>query len=256
MQWLVEHSEGFGILDTNTQQMTDALQALGMSYETVKVVPFSHELIIPAGFDLLQPTLVYGSTLLASLAPSLMSPGAFYRPGMFDPRTWKHPRMLNKEIKTITAAELRSEWIAEPVFVKSVKDKLHTGMVLEPADRNWWLIEQTEPNGEDEMLISPVREITQEWRFFVVDGVVVAGSQYRHNGVRRIRETVYEWVFEAAADCAKDWLPHPTVVMDLCLVGEDIYVLEFNCLNSSGFYNSDAQAILKALERGTGFEPA
>lgn len=36
--------------------------------------------------------------------------------------------------------------------------------------------------------------------------------------------------------------------MDLCAVENGIKVVEFNCLNSSGFYNSDVCAIIKALD--------
>lgn len=248
MQWLVEHGENFNALDTNTKQMTDALEALGKEYGIVKVVPFSHDLITPDGIDLKLPTVVYGSTLLAALAPQHLSPGAFYEPHFFDPRTWHHPQMLNKEMRVTTAGQLRSEWIQEPVFIKSVRDKLHTGMVIEPEDKNWWIVEQTEPDGEDEMLLSPVQKISQEWRFFIVDGKVISGSQYRHDGVRRLREPVADWVWDTAQKYADMWLPTPNVVMDLCAVNDGVKVVEFNCLNSSGFYNSDVCAIVKALD--------
>lgn len=75
----------------------------------------------------------------------------------------------------MTAAELRRDWIQEATFLKSVEPKKHSGMVL-----------------------SPVQKIDQEWRFFLVDGQVVAGSQYRHDGVRRLNEPVAPAVWEQA----------------------------------------------------------
>ena len=252
VQWLVENGENFNALDTNTKQMTDALESLGREYSIVKVVPFSHEMIIPDGVDLTLPTLAYGSTLTAALAPERMQPGAFYRSEFFDPRNWKHPEMLNTEVKVTTAGKLRSDWIQEPVFIKSVKDKLHAGMVIEPEDKDWWIVEQSEPNADDEMLLSPVQKISQEWRFFLVDGKVITGSQYRHDGVRRLKEPVADRVRDTAQRYADMWLPTPTVVMDLCLVEDRMKVVEFNCLNSSGFYNSDVCAIIEVLDN---FDP-
>lgn len=82
--------------------------------------------------------------------------------------------------------------------MKSAETKKLTGMVVEAEEKDWWLLEFGELDGEDRLLLSPVQKIDQEWRFFVVAGEVVAGSQYRHDGVRRQNEPVSDLVWEEA----------------------------------------------------------
>jgi len=46
---------------------------------------------------------------------------------------------------------------------------------------------------------------------------------------------------------ADKWLPNRNVVMDLALVDNELKVIEFNCINCSGFYNHDVRKIFDAL---------
>jgi hypothetical protein len=64
-----------------------------------------------------------------------------------------------------------------------------------------------------------------------------------------MREPIEPRVWRWAAEMSWIWSPAPTIVMDLCLTVEGQYkVLEWNCLNSSGFYACDVGAIVTALE--------
>ena len=125
-------------------------------------------------------------------------------------------------------------------------------MVLEPALRDQWTIKYHHLDGNDVLMTSRAQKIDQEWRFFIVNDDVVAGSQYRLEGILQIREPVPEHVWECARAYAECWKPCSTVVMDMCRIGrglnERLFVLEYNCINSSGFYNCDVGAIVDALE--------
>jgi hypothetical protein len=54
-------------------------------------------------------------------------------------------------------------------------------------------------------------------------------------------------MIDEAQELANKWLPDQCCVMDLALVEDELKVIEFNCINSSGFYDHDVDAIFKAL---------
>jgi hypothetical protein len=62
----------------------------------------------------------------------------------------------------------------------------------------------------------------------------------------KIRE-LDQKVIDEAQSFADKWLPDSCCVMDLALVDDSLKVIEFNCINSSGFYNHDVSKIFKEL---------
>ncbi len=36
--------------------------------------------------------------------------------------------------------------------------------------------------------------------------------------------------------------------MDVCLVGDEVKIVEINCINAAGFYNANMQLLLNAIE--------
>jgi hypothetical protein len=254
MQWLIQDSGvTFDCLDRNVKPLVEAVDHRGLPRTCVGYVPFVHTLTGIEGLDRSVPTMFYGSTKLAELAmTSGFAPGGFYDAAWFDPGNWvrKRPDLLNEAQTRITAGQLRQTWISEPTFVKSVDAKVLTGMVLEGPDRGWWTEEYSHVKDTDVLTVSPVQTIDQEWRFFIVEGEVVAGSQYRKDGCLRWRAPIDDFVWFQARKMAKLWLPAPTVVMDICLTKNNWFkVVEFNCVNSSGFYSADVGAFVDAMEK-------
>jgi hypothetical protein len=100
---------------------------------------------------------------------------------------------------------------------------------------------------ETKVVLCEPKNIQAEFRWFVVDGKVVSGSMYRcRNQLIKQRMTEPE-EFDEAQKMADKWLPAPCCVMDLALVDDELKVIEFNCINSSGFYDNDVVAIFKTL---------
>jgi hypothetical protein len=98
-----------------------------------------------------------------------------------------------------------------------------------------------------EFVISKPVDIDLEVRWFVVDGKVIDGSVYKL-GNGKHSENVFnnsEMVREAQS-FADTWLPHKNVCMDLFLSEGELYLGEFNCINSSGFYDNDMDKIFES----------
>jgi ATP-grasp domain, R2K clade family 3 len=253
MNWYIQNSGiTFDGVDRNVLPLVSTLDDLGLPRFGIGYHVESGTMTGLETADRTLPSFFYGSTRVAELAAdSGFRPGGYFEAAWFDPQNWRGKRddLLNQVQQATTIGALRRDWITTPVFVKSVEAKVLPGMVLEGPDSRWWFEEYANLKDDAAIVISPVQDIEHEWRFFVIDGRVVTGSQYKHDGVKRLREPIAEPVWRCAHLMAEDWLPSPHIVMDICrLRSGEFRVVEFNCLNSSGFYNADVRKYALALE--------
>ena len=123
-------------------------------------------------------------------------------------------------------------------------------MVLEGEDRNWWMKEYSDLDSNIILCCSPAKNIEREWRFWIIDGEVVTGSQYKKNGCLAIKAPIDENILNKAKEFSKGWLPNPNIVMDIAEMRNGTFkVVEFNSIHSSGFYNANIENFIKAIER-------
>lgn len=249
MQWLIQCT---GIPDTNTLPILNVVKERNLVYHSIGIIPFEHTLTGLDEADPSVPTLFYGSTQLLELAPKQYRPGCFYEKEWFDPKYWidKRDDFLNPYLRLITVSELRSSWVDKPTFIKSIEPKQITGQILEPEKEDYdrWLVEHSDLDGSTELIFSDYRKIDKEWRFFILNNQVITGSSYKRDGCLIIRDPMNEQIYSVAEQKAKQWLPHRNVVMDICLLRSGEYkVVEFNCFNSSGFYNCDVGRIVDSV---------
>ena len=228
-------------------------------HEFVGLIPFSREITsdIPIeGTDYIP----YGSTLLTNLAYDKQWKGLHFDLSKFNYRASSTNRkdMLNAEyiMSVEEAADFMNntdqEW-----FIRPSEDLKHfSGQVIDSKECADWLIDAMSLPPESgtyamdpkmEVVISTPKNIKAEWRWFIVDGKIVNGSMYRaHGQLIKKPESDVEVIREAQA-LADKWLPDSCVVMDTALVYDEVYVIEFNCINSSGFYGHDVKEIFTAL---------
>ena len=252
MQWLIQCT---GLPDIHTLRLLETVKALGQPCIGIGIIPFSHEITGLDEADPNAPSMFYGSTTLIAKVKDweFFRPGCFWDEHWYDPRCWigKRNDLLNSDLQLITAGALRRDWVKEPMFVKSIEQKLLTGMVIEPEkeDHDNWIIEQSALDANDLLIMSPCKNIETECRFFIVDGKIVAGSTYRWNGVHFTTRPIDGAMINHAIEAVHKWLPSPNIVMDTCRLKNGEYkVVEFNSINSSGFYNCDVKAIVKSIE--------
>lgn len=252
MQWLIQCTD---LPDTQSLSLLNAVKARSLPYFGIGVIPFEHTI---TGLETANPkekSMFYGSCQLIEWVSKwdTFRPGTFYNTSWFDPREWVGRRsdLLNEEMEEIRVCDLRSNWVREPMFIKSVESKVLTGMVIEPEkeDRDNWLIEQSELDGDQHLVMSPAKNIETECRFFVINGEIVSGSTYRWLGARTIRRPVDGLMFTASQKAINEWIPSKNIVIDICrLKNGEHKVIEFNSINSSGFYNCDVGKIVDAIE--------
>ncbi len=255
MHYLIQNS---GVADTFASKLITALNALGINWTGFGCTPDGTELVGLEDVDLRQPTILFGSVKANELVTNLSEYNKI-RPCVFYDESWFNPsyplffanseNMLNESMTCITVDLLRDHWISEPKFIKSVYPKLLTGQVIEPEEKVTWFEENIRLSGSDCLQISPIQTIDAEIRFFIIGGKVITGSYYRKDRLFRTNIPVSADLYTAAQKFADIWLPHETIVMDICqLRSGEFKIVEFNCLTASGLYNCDALKLIIALE--------
>ncbi|USV40923.1 ATP-grasp domain-containing protein [Xanthomonas phage BUDD] len=249
------------VADHTAEAVWNAAKALGCQVIEAVAIPFSLEFGNESEYENLPDDVViipYGSVKLARMSKERNWKGNCYDNERFDAIRWNAERddMLNGDCIHLTVKELNhyfrdcadeKKW-----FIRPVKDlKAFNGTVADTADiRNWMQSPRSGSFefGEDtQVIVAAVKQIYCESRWFIVDGKVVDGSLYRFGG-RLMQEHINDpKSYEHAQVLADNWLPHPCCVMDVADTDDGMKVIEFNTINSSGFYDHDIPKIVKAM---------
>lgn len=243
-------------------QVREAIEKYPHQY--VSVIPFSNEFISDEPVDGTD-YIAYGSTLFIKLGHELGWKGVYfdYESFNYEAAVRNRDDMLNDYV-IIPAREVTAfleNTTEEKWFIRPSQDLKHfSGQVIDREECIQWIQDAmacassgSYQIGPDLMVVlSPPKDIQAEWRWFIVDGKIVSGAMYRHNGrLVKYRETNQD-VIDEAQQIANYWLPHRNCVMDIALVDGLLYVIEFNCINGSGFYGHDVNAIFRALAEDSG----
>src|SRR5271157_491141 len=254
------------------RRLVDAVKTLGSTYGIVKLVPFSHELVWVDGVVTggRVPTMVWGMTTVEEVAKHYgWNPGVCKNEN-FDMRVLNEhygDSMLNSDGKFCKLGEVPSYEGA--MFMRPTHDtKSFTGGLINGDELDKWRAglydlkrEFTTLDLDTEVMVASPKKTIDEARFFVVGDKVVAGSTYRVNG-RVLYKSIDSgnplfmpmWEFaEAMKKTFQGWRVCEAFVMDVARIGPDegcknMKIIEVNCLNSSGFYDANMTAVMKAIE--------
>ncbi|MCA9317196.1 MAG: ATP-grasp domain-containing protein [Planctomycetes bacterium] len=190
-------------------------------------------------------------------------PGSYCDVGAFHCTAWyeaAQPWLLHEEWRVATAEQLCEDPVAVPqglaaaegrVFVRPDSPlKPFSGRVLraaeiEPAklDHGFYFDDLSIP-----VVIAPVRSVTREWRFVVVDQHVVAGREYeassRAAGGGGLPDEVSALAVQVAASMPP---PADVFVLDLCDADGELRLIELNPFGGADLYECDAAAVVEAL---------
>lgn len=252
--WLVQDSNSEA---TQISMLVEALRELGVTVVNPGLVMFDTVLTgeIVVNDSVIVP---YGTTSLMKYAEKRGWNGLFFNRATFRADVWNQNRsdMLNSDAEFMTVREAMTVFASRPKdsewFIRPVEDlKQFNGTMTNAEEIARWMssVESGNFSFDENVVVSVAspKNIQMEWRYFVVDGKIVSGSSYRFKGLRLVKREEDPDVIAEAQLMADKWLPHENVVMDLALTEEGLKVVEFNCLNSSGFYYHDVRAIAKSL---------
>lgn len=103
------------------------------------------------------------------------------------------------------------------------------------------------------ILVAPYQPVDREWRFVVVDGKIVSGSQYRNASGTKLVEA--ELDIAAYAQSAVDkamsagFTTDRAWCIDICETKESLHVLEIGCFSCAGLYVAPKEPIVREVSR-------
>ena len=98
------------------------------------------------------------------------------------------------------------------------------------------------------VLVAPIIKIFQEVRCIVHNGVIITHSPYNnHSDCYELPELAHIIAEEMSDILSEISVEVPLFVMDLVLTDDKWKLLEINCINCSGFYSCNLQAITEAM---------
>jgi hypothetical protein len=193
---------------------------------------------------------VYGEPLFGRLIAEQLG-GALVEPAL-DWLARLDGRWVGRGVRAMTVGEARG--LVGPWFIKPADDKRFAAAVYEGGAALPPLVEDEAP-----ALVSEVVAWEQEWRFFVADGVALAGSVYLRGGALAEDLVSGEWAAsEAEREAAWGFvgaLLEAVEVPQACVVDVGIMrgrgwgVIEANPAFGAGIYGCDPAAVLRVLAR-------
>lgn len=256
---------------------------------TTKYVPFNQELVLPD--DVVShlfytahrsPVVAYGTVgfirqFQRTTWLQRQCPGCYLRPDELRFSTAASmygPLMLSSEFTMLPYGELRRRIMEDNgmglipphyydhrMFVRpDVVTKTFAGRVFDfdtEEDDIYALDKYEKIDLRELVIISDPVDIIAEFRHFVVNGKVVAESQYRRNNMLDIRIDVSEDNSSLARQIAAreviideqkvQWEPDTVYVVDTAETEDGPRIIEFNAASCSGLYACDTRAIVKAV---------
>jgi len=157
--------------------------------------------------------------------------------------------MLNHEVYYGILENITFE-SAKKFFIRPLEDnKAFDGMVIDMDLLNHWRNDQSKKGLMNlEVVVSPVKNVYREYRIFVVKNEVITGSLYRVSGKPQISDEVGRDVIDYVYTVINKWVPIESFVIDIALTDDGYKVIEFNNINSSGFYACNVPKYVEAIQ--------
>lgn len=98
-------------------------------------------------------------------------------------------------------------------------------------------------NDNEIIMISPKVEILSEYRFFVVNKKVITGSRYMKDNSMSISEIIPDYILDTVKEYVTLYQPHEIFNIDIAETEDGIKIIEYNCMNIAGSYDSDLEKL-------------
>lgn len=262
MNWVVQSNL---INKEDSESIRDACAKNGYQCTFIEVIPFTPELPDIAND---RPIIFYGATCFVTniYKSKRWTPGVFFDIENFAVTSYvKHygKNMFNFPCEFTTIGNFASSGHPSDkhFFIRPIKDlKEFSGEVmtfekLVRWDRNIRHLPGCDNNPtlttDTEIMVSEPFNIADEWRVFVVGGKVSSGSHYRSYMHLKVEHGIPDRVKDFVEEMCKVWVPAEVFVMDIGESAGNLFIIECNCFNSSGFYMSDINKIITDVSNHT-----
>ncbi len=235
-------------------RLLEALDRLGLPYEIVKVLPFIEEFEFTTKR---KDVFCFGGLKMARLAPQYgWTPGVLMTPNhdFTVYRNHYQDNLMNFDSKVYQFGE-DFGWALGPYFIRPCQDtKSFSGQIFDLI--SWQKFRHMAMDGtyhsqltpETLIQVAPMKRVQKEFRFWIVDGKIVTGSQYKMGTRPYFNNDVDPVAVDFCERMISLYQLADAFVMDIGLVNDRWKIVECGCINCAGFYEADMQKLIIALE--------
>lgn len=242
------------------EKLIQTLERFGLKYDFCETKPFLTKLFynkknIPENNNV----MLFGSVKTSHIIKDYnFSPGSFYNENHDFNIYSKHygEYLLNHDSiiqKMIDPVNFEGDRFIRPTGdTKYFKGEIYNQKMweycLQTALTNNKNKKKTRVDFNSEIQIATLKEIYQEYRFFVVKGKVITGSTYKIGRRVVYQRCIDDDVINFAQQMVDIFQIADAFVIDICRTAEGMKIVECNCINCTGFYDIDIQKLIIALE--------
>lgn len=242
------------------QHFPDVVKSLGYNCITTKYVPFSDWNESLDGLDHTRPIIMYGTHNFIKQARKAKSlvPGDYCNEQNLKCSEWmtRYPKdwLMNADCHWLPFGLLSSLIPTKSLFLRPDSvGKLFAGRTVKPEDFGEELKKIDDTSGVNNstmIVVNDLVAIHAEYRFFVAEGIVVAGSQYRRDGKLDIRAD-YSDAAKVMADkvATYEWQPDRCYVVDIAETDDGAKIIELNSMSCAGTYACDLAPIIDSVSK-------
>lgn len=245
--------------DHNIGKLADFLEAQGVRWMGIEVVPFDDSDISTREIHQGGITVFYGSVGLVRRVHqnNQWKPGVFFEPSAFAFQALRDgygEDLLNADSEVLTMQEV-TELERDPkssFFCRPCEDdKAFTGKVFawKELQEQAFLLKEVSPANRlqlsSRIQVASTKDLACEIRHFVVNGKISTSSFY---GRGMMGDDVPQEDVEYAQRMAEKYQPAEVFALDTCRLQDGTKrVVETNCMNSSGLYWIDVWKLTKDI---------
>ncbi len=181
--------------------------------------------------------------------------GIFYDIEKFDQYYYSKLNLplLNNESEYYLIKDNKDLSFSEDKFIKPSRDiKAFNGGILEAGKTINEFIHSAQYQEfyeEEYAVIAPCQKIYKEYRLFIVEGKVVAGSQYKSGDIVKADAYVPSDVIKCAKEYASLYQPHDIFTLDIADTPKGFKIVEYNCWNASGTYKANLKELFTSVQK-------
>lgn len=196
-----------------------------------------------------------GSTILAS-DMSCYVPGSYFTRENYNCSSYYNyfgKYLVNNIYHIVSFGELirrKNEWFecyGPKIFIRpNCGVKIFAGTVID-SDGFDKFVKSCSLFPTDLVLVAGHKQISKEWRCYIVDREIVGCSQYMENGEIVIKRDNSHNLIDFAAEMSRIYVPDTCCVIDLALVNGRLELLELNSFSCCGLYDVDVDELVSRV---------
>jgi hypothetical protein len=239
--------------EENYDVLVDTINRYDLPYEIIKVLPFTDDIEFKTDR---KDVFCFGSVKLSRVAKKQnWFPGSLFNEN-HDYRVYSEYYKDNLLNYDSTIQKFGDEINRTDIFfARPCEDtKTFTGKVFD--QETWNKLKNDHLTGGYESTLTPdtkiqicsVKNITKEFRFWIIGGEVVTGSLYRMGDWKTYVGFVDDGALEFCKKMVDVYQLAEAFVMDICEVNGEYKIVECGCINCAGFYNANMPKLIEAIE--------